>query len=250
MVCAAGAGHPGGSLSVIDLLNALMQGWGRFAQDEPDKDWLVLGKGHATPAYYAVLADLGYLGEDELPTYRQFGSRLQGHPDRRKCPSVQVTTGHLGQGLSIAAGIALGERLQASSRNVYVVLGDGDIHEGQTWEAAMAASHYRLGNLVALLDLNGLTQHGRVERIMNFHPLEDKWKAFGWAAMSVDGHDYDAILAGLEWTSGLPGPAALLCHTTKGKGVGFMEGDPQWHSAHLSLDQLERALKELHDRHA
>jgi transketolase len=245
MIHAADAGHPGGSLSVIDLLQTLMVGWGRFRPHQPDLDWLVLAKGHVTPAYYTALVELGYLQEEELLTYRQFGTRLQGHPDRRKLPAVQVTTGHLGQGLSIGVGIALGEKLKSSDRNVYVVLGDGDLHEGQTWEAAMAASHYQIDNLVALADLNRLTQHGPVEEVMDVAPLADKWTSFGWAVRSLDGHDYSAILEGLAWTSGVRCPAILLCHTVKGKGVSFMEGDPLWHSCHLSTADLERALEEV-----
>lgn len=245
MVHAAGAGHPGGSLSVVDLLNAVLVGWGRFSPHHPTKDWMVLSKGHATPAYYSVLSELGYLDKDELLSYRQFGSRLQGHPDRRKFPPVQVTTGHLGQGLSIGAGIALGEKLSASERNVYVVLGEGDFQAGQTWEAAMASSHYGLNNLVALADMNQLTQHGPVEKVMNLEPLQDKAEAFGWIVHKVDGHDYEALLDALARTSGVDQPALLLCQTVKGKGVSFMEGNPLWHSAHLSQELLEKALQEL-----
>lgn len=245
MVHAAGAGHPGGSLSVIDILNALMTGWGIFRPETTNKDWLVLSKGHATPALYSVLASLNYLPADELLTYRQFGSRLQGHPDRMKLPGVQVSTGHLGQGLSIAAGIALGENKSKTDKDIYAVLGDGDLHEGQTWEAAMFANHYHLQNLIAILDLNNLTQHGRVKDIMAVEPLEEKWHSFGWDTLELNGHDYSEILAGLEWASNSNKPSVLLCRTIKGKGVSFMEGDPLWHSTHLSKDRLTKALKEL-----
>jgi transketolase len=245
MVNAAGAGHPGGSLSVIDMLAVLLMAWGRFRPHAPIKDWLVLGKGHAAPAYYAVLTELGYLDESELFTYRQLGTRLQGHPDRRKLPAVQVTTGHLGHGLSIGVGIALGEKMSNSDKKVYVILGDGDLHEGQTWSAAMAAAHFALTNLIALVDLNGLSQHGDVKRIMNFEPLAAKWEAFGWRTVELDGHDYQQILSALASVRDSDRPCALLCRTIKGKGVSFMEGDPLWHSRDLPDDLLERALQEL-----
>jgi transketolase len=244
-IAAAPSGHPGGSLSVIDILAAIMLGWGRFAPNQATKDWLVLSKGHAAPALYSVLVELGYISEDELVTYRRVGSRLQGHPDRLKLPAVQITTGHLGQGLSIGVGLALGERMRGSDAQVYVILGEGDLHEGQTWEAMMAASHYGLGNLTALADLNGLTQHGPVAQIMGLAPLDAKCRAFGWSALEIDGHDYAALMDALGRQSSPGTPRALLCHTIKGKGVSFMEGDPLWHSGHLSRDDLERALREL-----
>jgi transketolase len=204
-----------------------------------------LGKGHAAPAYYAILAELGYLDEEELLTYRHLGTRLQGHPDRRKIPAVQVTTGHLGHGLSIGAGIALGEKILKSGKNVYVVLGDGDLHEGQTWEAVMAAAHYRLTNLITMIDLNGLSQHGAIEKIMNFEPLAPKFESFGWRATELDGHNFNQLLRALESTQNQERPSVLLCRTIKGKGVSFMEGNPLWHSRDLPDDLLEKALQEL-----
>jgi len=245
MINAAGAGHPGGSLSVIDLLSAVMLAWGRFSLSAPKPDWLVLGKGHAVPALYAVLSKLGYLEEAELLTYRHLGTRLQGHPDRRKLPAVQVTTGHIGQGLSIGAGIALGEKLANSGRQAYVILGDGDLHAGQTWEAAMAASKYQLNNLRVLIDLNELTQHGPVSGVMPTEPLAAKWEAFGWSATEVDGHNYEQLLWALKSKQASDHPVVLLCRTIKGKGVSFMEGDPLWHSRDLPQPLLERALQEL-----
>lgn len=245
MINAAAAGHPGGSLSVIDMLSALMLAWGRFRPHATLKDWLVLGKGHAAPAYYAILMELGYVNEAELLTYRHLGTRLQGHPDRRKFPGVQVTTGHLGHGLSIGAGIALGEKIAKSGRNVYVVLGDGDLQEGQTWEAVMAAAHYQLTNLIAMIDLNGLSQHGAIEKIMNFEPVAPKFEAFGWWATELDGHDFNQLLRALESTQNQDRPGVLLCRTIKGKGVSFMEGNPFWHSRDLPDDLLEKALQEL-----
>lgn len=248
MISAAQSGHPGGSLSVIDLLAALMLAWGRFRPHAQTQDWLVLGKGHAAPAYYALLCELGYLDESELLTYRKLGSRLQGHPDRRKLPAVQVTTGHLGHGLSIGVGIALGEKCSGSDKKVYVVLGDGDLHEGQTWEALMAAAHYHLDNLVVMVDLNALSQHGPISIVMDFEPLAEKCRAFGWLTREVDGHDYAQILEGLSATQASDRPVMLLCRTVKGKGVSFMEGDPLWHSRDLPPGLLEKALSELKNR--
>ena len=236
------SGHPGGSLSVVDILATVMLGWGRFAPTHDPRDWLVLAKGHAAPALYAVLVELGHLDEKELATYRRLGSRLQGHPDHRKLPVVGVTTGHLGQGLSIAVGLALGLRRRTAQSQTYAVLGDGDLHEGQTWEAAMAASHFQLSNLTVLVDLNRLTQHGPVPSIMNHEPIAAKWRAFGWWVTEVDGHDHAAVLQALRLRAMENKPAAILCRTVKGKGVWFMEDDPLWHSGQLSEQELAQAL--------
>lgn len=245
MVNAAGAGHPGGSLSVIDLLTALMVGWGHFAPNLQTKDWLVLGKGHAVPALYSILIELGYLKEKELYTYRHMGTKLQGHPDCRKLPVVQVSTGHLGQGLSTGVGIALGEKLNSSEKRVYVVIGDGDQNEGQTWEAIQTAAHFDLKNLYVLVDSNGLTQHGPATLIMNIEPSRPKWDAFGWWTDEIDGHDHKAILNSLEEASKQDKPKVIICRTVKGKGVSFMEDDPLWHSRDLPDDLLEKALTEI-----
>jgi transketolase len=245
MVNAAGAGHPGGSLSVIDLLSTLMLGWGHFSPDNTIKDWLVLGKGHAVPALYALLIELGYLDENELFTYRKLGSRLQGHPDRRKLPFVQVSTGHLGQGLSIGVGLAIGEKIKQSGRYVYVILGDGDLNEGQTWEAIQSASHYKLGNLIILIDSNGLTQHGPTTQIMNIEPIANKFKSFGWIFIEVDGHNHKEVLNALKKVSKSNKPAIINCLTVKGKGISFMENEMTWHSRDLPDDLLEKSLIEL-----
>lgn len=248
MVHSAGAGHPGGSLSCIDLLAVVMLQAGRFGPGKEPADWLVLGKGHAVPALYALLAELGVLSEEELLTYRQPGSRLQGHPDRRRLPAVQVTTGHLGQGLSVGVGLALAEQMSGSARHVFVVLGDADLQAGQTWEAAMAAHQFALSGLTLLIDANGLTQHGPVDRVMRIDPLDQRLAAFGWTTHDVDGHDRGSVRQAVDASMRAAGPAAVICRTTKGKGVGFMEDDPLWHSRGLSDDELAAAMVSLSER--
>lgn len=245
MIHDAEAGHPGGSLSVIDTLALIMLSQGRFGPDAAEQDWVVLAKGHAVPALYAVLVELGYLEEAELASYRKLGSRLQGHPDRRKTPGVQVSSGHLGQGVSVAVGIALGEQRHASGRHTWVIAGEGDLHEGQTWEALMAASHHKVGGLTLVIDANGLTQHGPVATIMGIEPVMDKLTAFGWSAREVDGHDVAALDAALTAARAETGPAAVVARTVKGHGVSFMEGVREWHSQGLSDDELTRALADV-----
>lgn len=245
MINAAGAGHPGGSLSVIDLLAATMIGWGHFAPNHPQKDWLVLGKGHAVPALYSILVELGYLDEKEIYSYRHLGTRLQGHPDWRKLAFVQVSTGHLGQGLSTGAGIAFGEKYKKSDKRVFVVIGDGDQNEGQTWEAIQTCAHYNLDNIYVLIDSNGLTQHGLSTRIMNVEPIRPKWESFGWWVDEIDGHDYTAILNSLISAMTKDKPKVIICRTIKGKGVSFMENNALWHSCDLPDDLLEKALMEI-----
>ena len=245
MVNAAGAGHPGGSLSVIDLLSILMMSWGQFAPNSEYKDWIVLGKGHAVPALYSILIELGYLKEKEIYTYRQLGSRLQGHPDRRKLPFVQISTGHLGQGLSVGVGLAIAEKYNQSLKKVYVILGDGDMNEGQTWEAIQSAAHYKLKNLTMLIDSNKLTQHGPTTEIMNVEPIVPKLKAFGWAVSEIDGHDHQSISACFSKHARSVLPVAIVCRTIKGKGVSFMQNEKTWHSRNLPDDLLEKALLEL-----
>ncbi len=245
MIHDAQAGHPGGSLSVIDLLAVIMLDKGRFTGDPDLRDWLVLAKGHAVPALYAMLVELGDLEESELASYRHLGSRLQGHPDRRKTPGVQVSTGHLGQGLSVALGIAMGERRRDSGRHVWAVAGEGDLHEGQSWEALMAAPHHGIGDLTVVVDANGLTQHGPVGRIMGLEPLVGKLESFGWATVEVDGHDPVAFGAALDEVRADPRPGAVVARTVKGHGVSFMENVREWHSRGLDEDELRRALDEI-----
>ena len=246
MIHAAGAGHPGGSLSSSGLLAEIMIEQGRFRPSDSVSDWFVLAKGHAAPALYAVLAELGWFEEEELATFKHHHSRLQGHPDRRKCPGVQVTTGHLGQGLSIGLGLALAERYKSSDRYTWVVLGEGDLHEGQSWEAVMAAAHHGVTNLTAVVDANGLSQHGPVGSIMNLEPLAERFQAFGWSVQEIDGHDpvqVERAVANARREQSKP--AAIVARTVKGHGISFMEGDPLWHSRSLNAEELASALKEL-----
>lgn len=249
MVHAAGAGHPGGSLSSVGLLAEIMLNQGRFRPADPANDWLVLAKGHAAPALYAVLAELEWFEESELATFKHHGSRLQGHPDRRKAPGVQVTTGHLGQGLSIGLGLALAEKLRGTDLHTWVILGEGDLHEGQTWEAIMAASHHGATNLTAVVDANGLSQHGPASQIMNIEPLAERFAAFGWDVHDIDGLDPEetqkALTRAKENTSA---PSVVIARTIKGYGISFMEGDPLWHSRELSKAELDAALAEIDRR--
>lgn len=245
MVNAAGAGHPGGSLSAIDLINSVMVGRGNFRPTHPDKDWFVLGKGHAVPALYSVLIELGYFPEQEMYTYRHMGSHLQGHPDRNKLPAVQVNTGHLGQGLSVGVGLALAEQYSNSVKKVYVLLGNGDMNEGQTWEAIQSAAKFHLANIVVMIDDNKLTQHGLADEIMNVSPLVPKFQDFNWWSKEIDGHDYGQILTVLDEAAQQNQPCAVVCHTIKGKGISFMENVPEWHSRNLPDDLLAKALREL-----
>ncbi|MDR1603908.1 MAG: transketolase [Gracilibacteraceae bacterium] len=249
MVAAAGSGHPGGSLSAAEILATLYGTEMRVdpaRPDDPERDRFVLSKGHAAPALYAVLAARGFFPRAELTELRRLGSRLQGHPDMRKTPGVDASTGSLGQGLAIAGGLALAARVAGRSYRVYTLLGDGEVAEGMVWEAAMAAAHYRLDNLVAIIDLNGLQIDGPTAVVMNPEPLEAKWAAFGWRVFSVDGHDpasLQAAFAAARQTRDQP--SVLLARTVKGKGVSFMENRAEWHGKAPNAEQTARALAEL-----
>lgn len=251
MIGAAGSGHPGGSLSAIDILTALYFGGvlrhDASAPKDGARDRFILSKGHAAPALYATLAHAGYFPIDELKTLRKLGSRLQGHPDMTLLPGIEVSTGSLGQGLSIACGIACGLRLNNNSANVFTLLGDGECEEGQVWEAAMFAAHQKLDNVVAIIDNNGLQIDGCVEDVCNPGDLGEKFRAFGWDVYSVDGHDIDALIKTLntakDKTVGVP--KVIIAHTVKGKGVSFMEDNAGWHGKAPNAEELERALQEL-----
>lgn len=249
MTCAAGSGHPGGSLSIVDILTVLFFREMRINPEmpgAPGRDRFVLSKGHAAPALYAALAARGYFRRQLLETLRRLGSPLQGHPDMRKLPGVEISTGSLGQGLSVANGMALAARLSRSRSRVYVLLGDGEIQEGQVWEAAMTAAHYRLDNLVAFVDNNGLQIDGPTSQVKGVEPIADKWQAFGWHVLEVDGHDLEAIAAALDEARDVEGkPVMIVAHTLKGKGVCFMEGQVDWHGSAPSPEQREQALQEL-----
>lgn len=251
MIAEAGSGHPGGSLSCIDILSALYFG-GVMNHDpsnpsDPARDRFVMAKGHAAPALYAALAHAGYFPTEELMTLRKLGSRLQGHPDRNLLPGVEVSTGSLGQGLSIASGMACGLRLDDNDATVFALLGDGECQEGQVWEAAMFSAHRGLDNLVAIVDHNGLQIDGLTTEVCNPESLSAKFQAFGFNTASVDGHDITALtaclLAAKEARNGKPW--AIIAQTVKGKGVSFMENQAGWHGKAPNAEQTQQALQEL-----
>jgi len=245
----AGSGHTGGSLSCVEILLALYYGKMRHHPHEPgwpDRDRFVLSKGHGAPALYVILAQQGYFDSAELNTLRCLCGKLQGHPYNRTTPGVEIATGSLGQGLSVANGMALAGKLDKKSYRVYVLLGDGENQEGQVWEAAMSAAHYHLDNLCALIDYNKLQIDGALCDIMGVEPLEAKWQAFGWSTCQVNGHDVDEIRVALDRAEDERGkPSMIICHTVKGKGVSFMENKIEYHGVAPSPEELERALAEL-----
>ncbi|MEG2531656.1 MAG: transketolase [Gordonibacter sp.] len=251
MIAEAGSGHPGGSLSSADILTALY--FGGVLKHDPEnpqdasRDRFILAKGHAAPALYAVLAQAGYFPREELLSLRKLGSRLQGHPDSNQLPGVEVSTGSLGQGLSIAAGAAAGLVLEGGDQAVFALLGDGECQEGQVWEAAMFAAHRRLDNLVAIVDRNGLQIDGCTADVCDPGDLGAKFAAFGWDVHEVDGHDVSALVrAFAEAKADRTGkPHVLIAHTVKGKGVSFMENEAGWHGKAPNADQLTCALSEL-----
>lgn len=255
MLEAAGSGHPGGSLSAADIIATLyfsgVLAWDPQDPRSPERDRFVLSKGHVAPALYAVLSQMGYLPREELLSLRKLGSRLQGHPDCNLCPGVEVGTGSLGQGLSIAAGMALGLALDAKaageqSRRVFALTGDGELQEGQNWEAAMFAAHRKLGNLVVLVDKNNLQIDGHVSDVCSLDPLDEKFHAFGWHVICCDGHDVTAIRAALaEAVACDTAPVAVIFKTIKGKGVSFMEDNAGWHGNAPSAEQAAQALAEI-----
>ncbi|MEW5953761.1 MAG: transketolase [Bacillota bacterium] len=249
MLGEAGSGHPGGSLSAADIVAALYFEVLKLdpeRPDWPDRDRFVLSKGHAAPVLYAALAERGFFPAEELATLRKLGSRLQGHPDMKKLPGVEMSTGSLGQGLSAANGMALAARVDGRDYRVYALLGDGEIQEGQIWEAAMAAAHYRLDKLIAFLDHNGLQIDGPIREIMSPEPVADKWRAFGWDVQVIDGHDIRQILRAIEDARQVTGrPSMIIAETVKGKGVSFMENQVGWHGNAPKAEEVARALAEL-----
>lgn len=249
MVAEAGSGHPGGSLSAAEIVTVLYFHVMRIRPDEPDwpdRDRFVLSKGHAAPLLYAVLAERGYFPVEELITLRKLGSRLQGHPAFGKLPGIEASTGSLGQGLSISLGIALAGKIDHRDYRVYALLGDGENEEGQVWEAAMAAAHYRVDNLTAILDYNGLQIDGPVADVLSPLPLPEKWRSFGWEVREVDGHSFEELLAAFEWAKGVHDrPSMIIAKTVKGKGVSFMENAVDWHGKAPDREQAEKALAEL-----
>jgi transketolase len=248
MLCRACSGHPGGSLSSTDLVTALYFSVLRHDPKRPqwqDRDRFHMSKGHCCPLWYAALAHAGYFPKEKLLTLRKLGSLLQGHPDRRT-PGIDAASGSLGQGLSIALGMALAGRLDAKDYRVYCLLGDGEIQEGNVWEAAMAAAHYRCDNLCAILDYNGMQIDGKVSDVMGLEPVADKWRAFGWHTIEIDGHNMAAILKAFEEAKTVKArPAIVIAHTTKGKGVSFMENVCSFHGCPPTKEEADRALEEL-----
>jgi len=252
MIHGAKSGHPGGSLSCIDILNVLYSKCMRVIVDKTDinydkRDRFILSKGHASAALYSVMAQAGFFDESELMTFRKLGSRLQGHPCAHKLDGVEVSTGSLGQGLSMGVGMALGLKLDNNSANVFVLMGDGEIEEGSVWEAAMNANSKKLDNLIAFVDRNRLQIDGSTEDIKEIGNAAEKFRAFGWNVFEINGHDFDAIYLTTEVAKQLKNhkPTAIIANTIKGKGVSFMEDQPGWHGKAPNDDQLALALKEL-----
>ncbi|MBI4343621.1 MAG: transketolase [Candidatus Omnitrophica bacterium] len=249
MIAKAGSGHPGGSLSMVELLIGLY--WRTLRHDPknplwPDRDIFLLSKGHGCPALYTVLAYQGYFPKEELMTLRQYPTRLQGHPERFSVPGVEMASGSLGQGLSVANGLALADRLDGRRRRIYCLMGDGEIQEGQVWEAAMTSTHHHLDAVCAIVDANQLQQNGPVKDIQNIEPLADKWRSFGWHAIEINGHDFAQVARAYDEAAAVQGrPQAIIARTVKGKGVSFMELNPAWHGVAPKPDELEKALKEL-----
>lgn len=249
MLSLAGSGHTGGSLSAADIVTVLYFSKMRHRPHEPmwkERDRFILSKGHAAPLLYAVLAMTGYFDISVLKTLRKLGSPLQGHPCSRLLPGVEISTGSLGQGLSVSNGIALGLKLDNLSSRVYCLLGDGEIQEGQVWEAAMTAAHYRLDNLCAIIDLNGLQIDGPVSQVKAIEPVDSKWLAFGWHVIKIDGHNMAEILNSLDEAARVKEkPTVIIAHTIKGKGVSFFEGKVEYHGIAPTKEELMKALKEL-----
>jgi len=248
----ARSGHPGGSLSAADLVAALYFRIMRHDPSEPtweDRDRFILSKGHAAPILYSALAETGYFPREELLTLRKLGSRLQGHPVRGKVPGVEMSTGSLGQGLSMACGIALAGKLDNKDHRVYCLLGDGELQSGQNWEAAMFAHHYRLNNLIAFVDRNRLQITGSTETAMSLDPLPDKWRAFGWNVMIIDGHSMVQIVeACAKARNSETNPTMIIMNTIKGKGVSFMENNYEFHGKACKEAEIEKAVKELEQK--
>ncbi len=248
-IATAGSGHPGGSLSMVELLIGLY--WRTLNHDPArpawvDRDIFLLSKGHGCPALYTVLAYQGYFPKEELKTLRKYPTRLQGHPERGSVPGIEMAAGSLGQGLSIANGIAMADRLDGRRRRIFCLMGDGEIQEGQVWEAAMTAHHHKLEAVCAIIDANQLQQNGKVAGIKDVEPLPEKWRAFGFHTIEIDGHDLRQVVKAYDEAGAVKGkPQAIVARTVKGKGVSFMELNHAWHGVAPKPDELEKALKEL-----
>ena len=245
----AKSGHPGGSLSAVEILTALYFDEMNIDPTNPkmeDRDRFVLSKGHAAPVLYATLAQKGYFDKEELKGLRKTGRMLQGHPDMKGTPGVEMSTGSLGQGFSVACGMAMASKLDNAPWRVYALLGDGECQEGIVWEAAMSAAHYKLDNMTAFLDYNGLQIDGNTDDVMSLGSIVDKFKAFGWNVIEIDGHDFDQIFAALDMAKSTVGqPTMIVAKTIKGRGVSFMENQAGWHGNAPSDEHLRIALEEL-----
>ena len=248
-VYSAQSGHPGGSLSIADVMTYLYQEELRVDTANPkweDRDRLVLSKGHVCPALYAALAQKGFFPWDELKTFRRVGSRLQGHPDLNKAPGVDFTAGSLGQGVSAAAGIALAGKVTGKDYRVYAILGDGELQEGEVWESAMFSAHYKLDNLCYIIDNNGLQIDGNIQDVCSPYPINEKFRAFGFEVIVIDGHDFDQIEAAVRQAKTVKGrPTAIIAKTVKGKGISFMENKASWHGSAPNAEQYETAMADL-----
>ena len=248
MTANAGSGHPGGSLSAVELMTSVFFNHMRVDPKnphDPNRDRFVLSKGHACPALYAALARRGFFDPKHLTTLRQYHSILQGHPDMNKTPGIDISSGSLGNGLAIGVGMAMSGRLHHQDYMTYVMLGDGEVQEGMVWEAAMAAHHHDLGNLVAIVDCNGVQINGWVNEIMTVEPLADKWRAFGWNVVEVNGHNMKDLLTVLHTAKAMRHPTVILMRTVKGRGVSFMEDDCKWHGNSPSDEELVQAILEI-----
>lgn len=246
---AAKSGHPGGSLSSADILATLYFGELNIDPKKPkmaDRDKFVLSKGHAVPALYAALGERGFYEVSEMMTLRQVGSKFQGHPNMRKVPGIEMSTGSLGQGFSAAVGMAVAGKIDKNPGRVYVLTGDGELQEGIVWEAAMQASHRKLDNLVAIVDLNGLQIDGKVSDVKCVCPVDEKFRSFGWNVISIDGHNFEELTTAFKEAKSSKGvPTAIIAHTHKGKGVSFMEDNAGWHGKAPSDEELAAAIEEL-----
>ena len=249
MLTESASGHPGGSLSATDIMTVLFfkeMNLDPNNEKDPNRDRFVLSKGHAAPVLYSALARRGYFPVEELSTLRKFKSRLQGHPSIQYLPGIDMSTGSLGQGVSAAVGMALAGKIDENDYRVYTLLGDGELEEGQVWEAAMCAAHYKLNNLTAFIDFNGLQIDGDITKVMNPCPIDKKFEAFGWNVLVIDGHNYEEIIDAIEKAKECKDkPTAVVCNTVKGIGVSFMENQAAWHGTAPSKEQCETALKEL-----
>lgn len=248
-VASASSGHPGGSLSITDILTYLyfheMKVDPKNPKD-PDRDRFVLSKGHCSPGLYSTLATRGFFPYEDLSTFRQTSSYLEGHPNMDKVPGVDMSTGSLGQGISAAVGMALAGKLDKKDYTVFAVLGDGELEEGEVWEATMAASHYKLDNLIGFVDYNGLQIDGNITDVMNPEPIADKFKAFGWEVLSINAHDFDQIEDAIQQAKAVKGkPVMIVAHSVKGKGVSYMENQAGWHGSAPKKEQAEQAIQEL-----